>query len=61
MKAINYFILNIIGLSLFVSCKPQDQQQHDLDSYTKAYFEVNNNSKFKGNIGTLSGQIIFNL
>jgi hypothetical protein len=46
MKAINYFILNIIGLSIFVSCQPQEQEQHDLDSYTKAYFEVKNNSKF---------------
>ena len=46
MKAINYFILNIFGLSIFFSCQPQDQQQHDLDSSTKAYFEVKNNSKF---------------
>lgn len=46
MKAINIFILNFIGLAVFVSCKPQDQQQHDLDSYTKAYFEIKNNSKF---------------
>jgi hypothetical protein len=46
MKAINYFILNIIGLSIFFSCQPQDQQQQDLDSSTKAYFEVKNNSKF---------------
>jgi hypothetical protein len=46
MKAINYFILNIIGLGLLASCQSQDQQQHDLDSYTKAYFEVKDNSKF---------------
>lgn len=46
MKAINYFIWGFICIGLFVSCKSQDQQQHDLDSYTKAYFDVRNNSKF---------------
>lgn len=46
MKAINLFVLNILFICLFVSCKPQDQQQHDLDPSSKAYFEIKNNSKF---------------
>lgn len=46
MKAINYFVLNIICISVFISCKPDEQQESNLDSATKDYFEIRDNYKF---------------
>lgn len=46
MKAINYFVLNIICISVFMSCKPKEQEKSDLDSGTKDYFEIRDNYKF---------------
>lgn len=46
MKAINYFVLNILVLSVFAACKSPDQEQHDLYPETKAYFDIRNGSTF---------------
>lgn len=46
MKAINYFVLNIIVLSAFAACKRPETEQHDLDPVTKAYFDIRNGSTF---------------
>jgi hypothetical protein len=46
MKAINFFVLNIILITIFVSCKPKDQEKNNLHQTTKDYFEVRDGSTF---------------
>src|SRR5687768_11893626 len=46
MKAIKYFCLYIFPIALICSCRPKEQAKHSLNSSTKEYFDVKNNSKY---------------